>query len=135
MRGWLSKVRNGFQNHPEPVAQRQMNVEMMPPDKQAEQGQDGNSRQQIVAVVKQAPGRAGVFPVDKFEEARNNHPFLGWAKEAQDKKLGRLVKHKDNQREQSHAAICGPVHRLKTTFVPASKSCNARLSRRRPMNR
>ena len=108
-----------------------MDVEMTPPEKQADQGQDGNHRQQIVAVMEQAPGRAGVFPMDKFEKAGHDHPFLGRAEEAQDQQLGRLVKHKDDQREQGHAAIGAPVHRLKTTFVPASKSCNARLSRRR----
>ena len=71
--------------------------------------------------------------MDKLEEPRHHDPLLGGTEKTEDDQLGYLVKQKNNQHEDPHAAVGSPLHRLKTTLVPARRSCRARLSRRTAM--
>ena len=82
------------------LAQEGLDVEVAAPEHQAEQGRGGNPFQDFVAVMEEAPGRAGVAPIDEAEKAVNDDPVLLGPEELEDEVLGGLIQRQNQGRNQ-----------------------------------
>src|SRR5208282_3166426 len=58
------------------LAGQSVRIEMMPREKQRDQGEQGDQGQRVVVAAKQAPRRASVSPMDEFEETVNDDTFV-----------------------------------------------------------
>src|SRR5690348_11371302 len=80
-------------------------TEMMPREKQRDQGQQRDQHKGIIIAAENVPGRAGVSPMDEFEEAINDDFFLvGWQR-PQHQPFGELVEGEDDQCDNGNAAV------------------------------
>src|SRR5260221_14552952 len=93
----------------------------MPREKQRDEREDGDERERAVVAAETAPRRAGVDPMDEFEESRDENSFVADVERAQHEPFGELVEREDDQRERGDAAvrflkngICGGGFRPKT---------------------
>jgi hypothetical protein len=77
----------------------------MPCEKQRDEREQCDERERTVVAAKQTPRRTGVAPVDEFEEAVDDNLFVARFEQIQNKPFGKLVEHKDDQRERGDAAV------------------------------
>jgi len=97
---------------------QRMGIEMVPREKQSDEREQRDERERAVVAAKQAPGRAGVAPVDEFEESVDDDFFLKFWKRFQNEPFGELVERKDDERERGDPA----VRFLKNSHLQSSKS-------------
>ena len=85
-------------------------VEMAPGGvEDGERGQ-GNQCQEAVVVTKEAPRRAGITPVHKFEKTVDDDSFLRVAEKFQYQEFRKLIQGDHRQSGCSHAFTGGPSH-------------------------
>src|SRR5260221_9009444 len=77
----------------------------MPREKQRDEREDGDERERAVVAAETAPRRAGVDPMDEFEESRDENSFVADVERAQHEPFGELVEREDDQRERGDAAV------------------------------
>ena len=73
------------------LAQSCSSFEMAPAEKKNDQGNDRDQRQQGIVSTEQAPGGAGVVPVNQFEETVHDDYFIRRPKTLSNEQLGKLV--------------------------------------------
>src|SRR5690242_16053940 len=109
---------------------------MMAPQEKSQQRHERNNSEDFILVMKHAPRRTGVAPIDEFEEAIDHQLLFSLRKNFQHHLFGGLVERKNSQRQQTHSSIGSHNYRfLYTTRVPTIKSCMARLSARKRMKK
>lgn len=88
------------------LPQQRVRVEVVPAEKQDDERGDGDERERAVLARKRAPGRAGVLPMDEFEETGQHGAFVPDVGEImQHDGLGDLIDGKDNERQRRDAAV------------------------------
>ena len=87
------------------LAGERVRTEMMAREKQRDEREQGDQGERGVIAAEETPRRAGVAPVNQFEEAGNNRLFVAQVKVVQHQPFGELVERKHHQRERGDAAI------------------------------
>ena len=87
------------------LAGQRVGVEMVPREKQRDEGEQRDEGQGVVVAAKLAPGCAGIDPVDEFEETINHDPLVANRELLYHQPLGELVERENHQRESGDAAI------------------------------
>ena len=80
-------------------------VEMVPREKERDEGEEHDDDERAVVAAEEAPRRAGVAPVNELEKAADDDLFLECRQPFQHQPLGELVERKDRQRERGNAAV------------------------------
>src|SRR5437588_120251 len=79
--------------------------------KQNHQGRQRDTRQDGVVAAEQTPGRPGVAPMDKLEEAGNNFLLPVFREILEHHQLGQLVEHENKKSQIGNPPIRGSFHR------------------------
>jgi len=87
------------------LAGERVRTEVVAREKQRDEREQGDQGERGVVAAEKTPRRAGIAPVDQFEEAGNDRLFVIQSKRAQHLPFGELVERKHHQRERGDAAI------------------------------
>ena len=87
------------------LAGQRVRVEMVPREKQRDEGEERDEGERAVVAAEEAPRRAGVAPVDELEKAGDDDLFVAIGEHVQHQPFGELVERKDRQRERGNAAV------------------------------
>ena len=80
-------------------------IKMMPREKQRDKRQQRDKRERAIVAAKQAPRRAGIAPVDEFEEAVDDDFFVAFFEQIQHEPFRELVENEHDCGDDSDVAI------------------------------
>ena len=87
------------------LADKRVRIEMVSREKKRDKRKQTDKRKRAVVAAEQTPRRAGVAPMHEFEKAGNNNSLFVSAERFEHEMLGKLIEHKNYEREQRDAAI------------------------------
>jgi len=95
---------NSAEHQPEgDLAADGVGIEMVPIQKEREQGYQSNDRQHGIVTAEQAPSRASIAPMNKLKEPINDDFFAAKCQVFHDNEFGELIKHQDGQANERHS--------------------------------
>jgi hypothetical protein len=109
------------------LAQGGFVVKVVPAHIEHDKGDGGDERKPLVTVAEDAPGGAGVAPVDESEESADNYFFMAQGQPPHNQVLGELVEKDDHHCHQGDAAIgtaqdgLGLSHVVRSLIYPAGR--------------
>src|SRR5579859_496826 len=115
------------------LAGKGIGTKMMPREEQRDQGQQRDQHQRVIVATENVPGRAGVSPMDEFEEAINDDFFVEGRQRPQHQPFGELVEGEDDQGDHGNATVrslengFGSGHSSLKSKVQSPKSSLSRL--------
>src|SRR5438094_3352431 len=78
---------------------------MVTGEEQGDQGEKADQGEGAVITAEEAPGGAGIAPMDEFEKTGHNDLFVPGAQRSQDEPFGELVQRENDDREHGDVAI------------------------------
>ena len=119
---------NAAEDHPEcGLAQEGAGVKMMAAEEQYHQRDKRDARQHLVVAAKQAPGRAGISPMNKPKEPIDNHLLLSVPEEPEHDLFGQLVERNHQQSDQRIAMVWRPHQEIRWFLVRDGVTLGHRL--------
>lgn len=87
------------------LAQGRSGIEMMATENQDDQGDDGDRSEDEVVATEEAPGRAGIPPINQFKEALDDDLFFAGFEKANNELFSELVQRGHKESNGGNAAV------------------------------